>query len=378
MKKVLFFAESLDGGGAEGSLYNIVTNLDKDFFDITVYSETDGELRTEAFKKAAKYRSFIKKDVSRVGSILNRIKIKGSVSLPPCVVRRLYFHGKYDSEVAVCEGFSTRIISHSPTKAKKIAFVHTDFLNNPWSVSVYPGGEQEEKECYSRFDAIVCVSETVRDAFVAKYGFKEKTCVLHNIIDSERIKKMSCEDPGFDFPCRPSFLLAGNFLKVKGYDRFVEAAKRLRDENYGFSAAIIGHFYDEYPKIKKMIEGYNLDDTVSLFDYQSNPYSFMSKADAYVCSSYAEGFSTAVCEAVVCGLPVITTDCSGMREIFGNEEIGIICENSEDGLYNALKSVLVCPPMLDHYKKNSRLRGSYFNKENSSKRVNDFFKKILE
>ena len=161
-KKILFFSESLDGGGAETALNNIVKYLDKDAFDITVVSETDGERYTEEIKKNSRHKSFTHKSSSPVKNSLNKVIIKGSLLLPPSAVKRLYIPGKYDIEVAACEGFSTKIIAGSQNKNSiKIAYVHTDFVNNPWSISVYKN-EEEEKSCYRKFDKIVCVSETIR------------------------------------------------------------------------------------------------------------------------------------------------------------------------------------------------------------------------
>ena len=50
-KKILLFSASLDGGGAETALNNIVKYLDKDAFDITVVSQTDGQRFTEELTK---------------------------------------------------------------------------------------------------------------------------------------------------------------------------------------------------------------------------------------------------------------------------------------------------------------------------------------
>lgn len=50
-----------------------------------------------------------------------------------------------DIEIAFVEGFCTKILSHSSNKkAKKIAWVHTDLINNHWITSVYKN-KQEEK-----------------------------------------------------------------------------------------------------------------------------------------------------------------------------------------------------------------------------------------
>ena len=81
-------------------------------------------------------------------------------------------------------------------------------------------------------------------------------------------------------------------------------------------------------------------------------------------------------EAIILGLPVITTDCSGMKEIFGDEECGIICENSEDGIYGALKEVLDNPQRLSEFAKNSHRRAEDFSLKSRAQKVNEFYKSL--
>lgn len=72
----------------------------------------------------------------------------------------------------------------------------------------------------------------------------------------------------------------------------------------------------------------------------------MAASDLYVCPSYVEGFSTVVSEAVILGLPVVTTECSGMKEILGESEYGLITENTEEALYEGMKKILSDKKML--------------------------------
>ena len=96
-----------------------------------------------------------------------------------------------------------------------------------------------------------------------------------------------------------------------------------------------------------------------------NPYSIMAKHDVFICSSRSEGYSTAVTEALVLGLPVFTTDCSGMKELLGdNNEYGIVVENNEDSLYLGLKQLLDSPKDIQFYAQKAIERGKYFSLEN--------------
>lgn len=377
MKSVLFFIESLDGGGAEGALENIVANLDKSKYDITVVSETDKESRTARIAAMSKYHCFGHRNLnhSLIREAINRVIFKFSWSAPPSLVRKTLVRGKYDIEVAGCEGYATKLIASSTDKnSKKIAWIHSDFVNNPWSKNMYSSPE-EERAAYEKFDAIICVSQTIKDAFVKTYGFEDKVQILYNILDDPKIKEKGKET--VELPCekKPLFVMAGSFLPVKGFERAVKIYGRLRDDGFDFSVIIMGIGY-ERDKIEKLLDELDLRDRITLLEYQENPYKYMAAADAYVCSSYSEGYSTTVSESVILGTPIITTECSGMREIFGDRQCGIICENSDDGLYEALKKVLSEPELFKEFRKEAQIRSEFFSKKVLVDKIRNLFETI--
>lgn len=375
MKNILFFMETVDFGGAETVFTNIIKNINKSKFCIKVVTERDHELFTDEIKAAVPYDCFIKTERSAVRDFWNKIVIKLSLVLSEKNIRKYFIRGNYDVEVAFCEGYSTKIIGNSGKKnCKKIAWVHTDVIKNPWSEKIF-GSAEEEKKCYEKFDAIVCVAETMKESFIKKYGMAEKVHVLYNPLDFESVIKKSAEKTDFKFGDGMKFVLAGTFIKIKGFDRFVKVCKRLKDDGEHFSALIMGDG-EEKENIKKIIAETNLGDTVKILDFQTNPYKYIAHSDVYVCSSYAEGYSTAVSESVALNVPVITTECSGMREIFGENECGIICENSEDGLYNAIKKVLNDPSLLKKFSAEEKKRANDFSLKKRMKAIEDFIESV--
>lgn len=375
MKNILFFMETVDFGGAETVFTNIIKNINKSKFCIKVVTERDHELFTDEIKAAVPYDCFIKTERSAVRDFWNKIVIKLSLVLSEKNIRKYFIRGNYDVEVAFCEGYSTKIIGNSGKRnCKKIAWVHTDVIKNPWSEKIF-GSAEEEKKCYEKFDAIVCVAETMKESFIKKYGMAEKVHVLYNPLDFESVIKKSAEKTDFNFGDGMKFVLAGTFIKIKGFDRFVKVCKRLKDDGEHFSALIMGDG-EEKENIKKIIAETNLGDTVKILDFQTNPYKYIAHSDVYVCSSYAEGYSTAVSESVALNVPVITTECSGMREIFGENECGIICENSEDGLYNAMKKVLKDPSLLKKFSAEEKKRANDFSLKKRMKAIEDFIESV--
>ena len=175
MKRIMFMTNSMYGGGAEKVLQTLLHNLDRTKYEITVYSMHDEEIRPECYPTDVTYKVVFggyhgKSAVGKqLHSIMGKIKGKLFLTAPSWLFYLLYFHEKYDVEVAFIEGEAAKIISGSTNKnSRKIAWVHMDLQENPWTDFLYKSVE-DESEHYQKFDRIVCVSEGVREAFLDKY-----------------------------------------------------------------------------------------------------------------------------------------------------------------------------------------------------------------
>ena len=106
-KDILFFLESLSGGGAEKVLSDLVTNLDKEKYNITVITVTDEGVYEKKVSECCQYSSFVKLENIRKGgwsTFWTKIRIKSIYLLPSQIVYRLYIKKKYDIEIAFIEG----------------------------------------------------------------------------------------------------------------------------------------------------------------------------------------------------------------------------------------------------------------------------------
>ena len=90
-----------------------------------------------------------------------------------------------------------------------------------------------------------------------------------------------------------------------------------------------------------------------MIGFQENPYPYIKNADLFVCSSLNEGYNLAISEAVILGVPVISTDCSGIRENLGNGKWGCIVENRKETLYQAISRCFDEPEFLEQLKEKS-------------------------
>ena len=91
------------------------------------------------------------------------------------------------------------------------------------------------------------------------------------------------------------------------------------------------------------------------------PYPIIKQASLYVCSSYREGYSTSVIEALILGVPIVTTMCSGMEEILGSKnEYGIITKNTDADLLDGIENIITNPNLYKSYKVAAKERGKLF------------------
>ena len=83
---------------------------------------------------------------------------------------------------------------------------------------------------------------------------------------------------------------------------------------------------------------------------RSNSYKYMAIADWFISSSIYEGYSLVSQEAAVLDVPLMLTDCSGVRELLGDSEYGIVMPINVVGIYKAMKRVLDNPELREYYK----------------------------
>lgn len=368
MIKILFLIHDLGPGGAEKVLVNLVNSMDRDKFDITVMALFGGGVNEVFISKGIKYIAVYNKSISGNSHIMKL--------LSPEMLHKKYINNNYDIEVAFLEGPCTRIISGCREQSTKlVSWTHCTWQSKQEFVRSYRS-LKEAKDCYQKFDQNIFVSYGAMEAF-EKYCNLDKKTVIYNVNDSNKIKELANEpllDDDFNHN-EFNIVSVGKIEPVKGFDRLARIQKRLIDNNYKVHIYILGEG-SQQTEIEKYCLENNIDDSFTFLGYQLNPYKYISNADLFVCSSWSEGLSTAVTEALILGVPVVATDVSGMRELLGNNEYGVISENSEEGLYNNIVRQIEDPELLNKLKLNSAKRGAMFSVEASVKKVQNLLNSV--
>ena len=367
--KVLFFVESLAGGGAEKVLATLVQHLDKSKFDVTVCVVSGGGRYEDEVKQCCNYKTLLNIPSSPIERVIYKIKHHLIYKwLPMWLVYMLFVPKGNDVEVAFVEGFATKLMAASTNeKARKVAWVHIDLHRFHWTKEVFHS-HKEEEDAYNCYDAIVVVSKTAEDAIQQEFNLTVPVQTIYNPVDYASILGLS-EQKKYIIPrshaCR--LVSVGRFSKQKAYMRLLSIVKRLRDEGYDIELWLLGDG-TEKEAMQEFVSNNNLKDVVTFFGFLSNPYQYLVQGDLFVCSSISEGFSTAITEALILGLPVVSTEVSGVREQLNNG-CGIVTENNEDSLFDGVKYLVTHRDELDKMSRRAMERGKEFRLDMAMKRI---------
>lgn len=387
-KKVLFLIHTLGVGGAEKVLVNLVNNMDKHQYDVTLMTVIDTGIFKESLHNDVTYKtmfhlSFLepkkKTENSDSGSLhSNYGGLKSTLKsmyqffwrhINTHFIYKMYIKDSYDYEVAFLEGVATKIIASSTNeKSKKYAWIHVDLINERKSEKFYISNDKQKEE-YTKFDKVICVSNIVKEQAIKKLNLRDdNTITIYNPIDTREIidKSNKLETTKEN---KITFCTVGRLAPQKGYDRLLKVANKLRKEGFDFCINILGEGPDKQ-QLEDLIKQYDLNDLVYLLGFQSNPYPYIKNCDVFICPSRAEGFSTVASEAVVLHKPCLVTNCSGMNELFGdNSEYGYIVANDEEGIYDGMKKFILNQELQKIYSQKSKENSKRFNLEEAIKNI---------
>lgn len=360
-KHILFFIESLSGGGAEKVLVTLLKHLDYSKYEVTLMTLVDiGVLRGEVNMSKLHYKPVIREAKSLWQLIWNKIKYKLIYQyLPSGLVNRwIILQNGIDVYIAFTEGFATKLLSYTPKK--KFAWVHADLQTDPWTLNSHIYKDlAEEQRAYSRYDKVVCVSKSAEKVMRGYYNLKS-TVTIYNPIDKDVILQKAKQPIDIELPTSFKIVSVGRLVYQKGYELLIPIIGRLRNEGHDVHLYILGEG-TQRNHLEQIIKKENLQDVVHLMGFQKNPYALTQKMDLFVCSSRAEGYSLVIAEAMVLGLPVVSTNCAGPNELLDNGKYGLLVDNNENSLYQGISTVVNDVMLKKSLREKSLKRSQAFN-----------------
>ena len=339
MKKIVFGITSLGSGGAERVLVDITNKL-CDKYDITIFTLYNNGLFESELNKKIKLISVYDctyNDLSFIQKKLLSFKLVNKHTRKKIYDK--YIANKFDIEIAFLEGPMTWILGEKSNNLK-IAWIHND-IKDVFKKNFLSNYKQKmNKDCYKNYQELVFVSEDNLNKFTNIFkDIKVNKRVIYNYLDTEAVLKKATEFEAKEISeDKFSIVQVSRLVDQKAVLRLIDVHKKLIDNGYDYNLYIVG----DGPlrnKCEEKIKNYHIEDTFHLLGQQKNPYPYIKKANAFLLASYYEGYPMVLLEARALNKYIMITD-SAARETLKNYDDSLIVDNTEEGIYDGIKTIL--------------------------------------
>lgn len=252
-------------------------------------------------------------------------------------------------------------------------------------ISYYLGGITASK--------IICNSFGVKEQLAKLYHIHpDKITVIYNPKDVDLIQKQMFE--AIDIPFfnteDPILITSGRLVDQKGHWHLLRVFAAIQEEiPCKLVICGIGPLEDY---LKYLTEKLNIKDKVFFAGWCNNPHKYVHHSTIFVLPSLHEAQPNSLIEALICGCPVVSTDCNyGPREILGDNEFGLLsmplCGDkldagvplspSEKDLKDKICLLLSDSKLYDKYHIKGLERGEMFRKEILIQKYSDTIREVL-
>lgn len=372
---ILFVQHKLVCGGAEQALFDLIGLLDKTRFEAKIFVQNPGGEWEQKFRDAGIELIY---DYSCRQPTWNPIKKLRNLSKKNRT-RKAYDAGG-EGLLDVClPHWADIVVSYNVwyheemvfgRDVKTVKYVHGDPGTNP----DYRNEAENHRELLRRFDRIVCVSNSAWNAFRQLSGLTQGVELHYNPMNSENVRRLAeaeADLPGSDLPY---ICAVGRLSTEKAFERLIVIHKRLLERGIAHRLVIVGDGPDG-DFLRRLIRAMGLEETVIMAGYQPNPYPYMKHSRFLVSSSYTEGLPVIAMEALCLGVPMVTP-IDSVGEVFGGETCGLITENTNPALEEAVARMLTDEKFYRQTVQGAKNRSAYFDGTRMIQEVEAMFEEL--
>jgi glycosyltransferase involved in cell wall biosynthesis len=337
MTDIAFFLVNLEGGGAEKVMLSLAGGFAEQGLKVDlVIAILEGEYLSLISPNVRLINLKSSRLISSLPSLVtylkqNRPKILISALEDPntiaVIAKRLA--GVSTSVILTIHNHLSRAAQHSnDLKGKLIPLFARLFL--PWA------------------DGVVAVSQGVAEdaAKISKLPLEKIKVIYNPIFTDDLLAKFHepLNHPWLSENQPPVILGIGRLTKQKDFPTLIRAFA-LVQKQYSVRLMILGQG-DDLLSLQGLVKELDLKENVTFPGFVPNPYAYIKKASLVVLSSIFEGFGNVLVEAMLVGIPVVSTDCeSGPAEILANGKYGdLVPIGAVPNLAAAIINTLKNPP----------------------------------
>ncbi len=323
MVKLVLSIRSLDIGGAERQFIELIKHIDKTKFDVTVCTMYGGTQENIVRNiPNITYFNLQKKGRYDFFDFYKKYKKLLSKTNPDVIYS---FLGEMNLFSLWCKPKDAKIIwgfRASNMDLKKYGKVPQILF---WM----------QKKLSKKVDKIITNSNASIEFHKSQGFFMDRAIVIYNGIDTDRFKKDKIKRKKFrqKYNVNENNITIGIIARIdymKGYTIFAKSAKELLEKYNNLKFFSIG---DGDINIKKKCEKILGEFNNTKFVWLGNQKSvedFYSGFDICSSSSFGEGFSNSIAEAMSCEIPCIVTDVGDSKVIIGECGVAVKPNSVED------------------------------------------------
>ena len=333
MKRIMFVAAPLAGGGAERVMVNLATEMVAQGHEVIIIITSPKPIEYQA------------------DSRVNLITIKTDY---PNKVKKIFEKTKQLRQI-FREHPDYTLITFLPdvcvyTAVASLGLPNKSIMSERNAPKFNPDYAWQRKLrdiAYHFADTCVFQTQEARDYFCK--SIRRKGVIIENPIAVDSLPDSWQEER------EKEILMVGRLEPQKNVGMFIEAMELLKKEHPDYCGRIYGrgHTKDE---MSRMIREKHLEDYVYLEDYSTNIYEKMRRATAYVSTSNYEGMCNSMLEAMAMGVPTVVTDCpsGGAKAVINHKENGILIPVGDyRKLHEELKQLIEEPAMAERLGQNA-------------------------
>ncbi|MEO0498267.1 MAG: glycosyltransferase [Pseudomonadota bacterium] len=357
--RVCFLINSMEGGGAERAMANLLHYL------LPTLDGYDVEL-------------LLLDDLTMAQTLPSHLPVKaldGKGSFPRSYSELQRHWSTASNRPDVCVSFLARANVLNVWLARK--FGHRAIISERVHTSSHVAASRIApllrwitRMSYPKADQVVAVSRGVQQDLSQNYAVPaSKISVIGNAIDEARLTRLATQAPAFPLP--DDFLLGmGRLVPNKNFSLVLEAYAAVAEAP---PLVLLGQGPEE-GALREQAARLGIEDRVQFAGFIENPYPIMARARALVSASRAEGFPNTIIEAITLGCPVIATDCPyGPADVitgpvssyppWPEKANGILIAMEDRVAMTAAIQSIGDDDMRDHYAKKAKERSSAYGHE---------------